>query len=48
MWLDVNSQRLTGALRAYERAGMRAVRQSMRYEKELCLGIDLTTRELNA
>jgi hypothetical protein len=41
-------QSLTGALPAYERAGMRVVPQSMRYEKELRPGIDLTTRELGA
>ena len=44
----MDSQSLTGALPAYERAGMRVVRQSMRYEKELRPGIDLTTRELSA
>jgi hypothetical protein len=48
MWLDVNSQRLAGALRAYERAGMRAVREFVTYEKELRPGIDPTTRELGA
>lgn len=44
--LDVDSQSLTGALRLYERAGMRAVEQSVTYEKELRPGIDLATREL--
>jgi ribosomal protein S18 acetylase RimI-like enzyme len=46
--LDVDSQSLTGALRVYERAGMRAVRQSVTYEKELRPGIDLATRTLTA
>jgi ribosomal protein S18 acetylase RimI-like enzyme len=46
--LDVDSQSLTGALRVYERAGMRVTRQSMTYEKELRPGIDLATRELLA
>jgi hypothetical protein len=46
--LDVDSQSLTGALRPYERAGMRVVWQSMSYEKELRPGVDLTTRELSA
>lgn len=36
------------ALRVYERVGMRAVRQSMNYEKEIRPGIDLATRELAA
>jgi ribosomal protein S18 acetylase RimI-like enzyme len=46
--LDVDSQSLTGALRVYERAGMRVVRQSVTYEKELRPGIDVATRELKA
>lgn len=46
--LDMDSQNLTGALRVYERAGMRAVRQAVSYEKELRPGIDLATRELAA
>jgi ribosomal protein S18 acetylase RimI-like enzyme len=46
--LDVDSESLTGALRLYERAGMRAVQQSVTYEKELRPGIDLATRELSA
>jgi ribosomal protein S18 acetylase RimI-like enzyme len=45
--LDVDSQSLTGAPRVYERAGMRAVRQSVTYEKELRRGIDVATRMLN-
>ncbi len=44
--LDMDSENLTGALRVYERAGMRAVRQSVFYEKELRPGFDLATREL--
>jgi ribosomal protein S18 acetylase RimI-like enzyme len=44
--LDMDSENLTGALRVYERAGMRAVRQSVFYEKELRAGKDLATREL--
>jgi mycothiol synthase len=44
--LDVDSQSLTGALRVYERAGMRPVRQSITYEKELRPGVDLATRKL--
>ena len=44
--LDMDSENLTGALRVYERAGMRAVRQSMSYERELRPGIDLATRQL--
>ncbi len=44
--LNVDSQSLTGALRVYERAGMRAIRQSIVYEKELRPGIDLATRSL--
>jgi mycothiol synthase len=46
--LDVDSQSLTGAMRVYERAGMRGVRQSIDYEKELRPGIDLATRALAA
>lgn len=44
--LDMDSQNLTGALRVYERAGMRAVRQFVWYEKELRAGTDLATRTL--
>jgi ribosomal protein S18 acetylase RimI-like enzyme len=44
--LDMDSENLTGALRVYERAGMRAVRQSLSCEKELRAGIDLATRSL--
>jgi ribosomal protein S18 acetylase RimI-like enzyme len=46
--LDMDSQNLTGALRVYERAGMRPIRQSVTYEKELRPGIDLATRELSS
>ncbi len=46
--LDVDSESLTGALRVYERAGMRVVQQSINYEKELRPGIDLATRSLAA
>jgi ribosomal protein S18 acetylase RimI-like enzyme len=46
--LDVDSQSLTGALRVYERAGMRVVRQTVTYEQELRPGIDLATRALTA
>ncbi len=46
--LDVDSESLTGALRLYERAGMRAVQQSVTYEKELRPGIDLATRKPSA
>jgi hypothetical protein len=42
----MDSENLTGALRVYEGAGMRAVRQSVFYEKELRPGTDLATREL--
>lgn len=44
--LDMDSQNLTGALRLYKRAGMRAVRQLMRYEKVIRPGVDLATRHL--
>lgn len=46
--LDMDSQNLTGALRVYERAGMRAVRQSVIYERILRDGRDLATRQLAA
>lgn len=44
--LDMDSENLTGALRVYERAGMRATRQSVVFERELRPGRDLATREL--
>lgn len=46
--LDMDSENLTGALRVYERAGMRPVRRSVIYEQELRAGKDLATRELAA
>jgi mycothiol synthase len=46
--LDMDSENLTGALRVYERAGMRATRQSVFYDKELRAGTDLATRALEA
>jgi len=42
--LLVDSGNLTCALRLYERAGMRAFRAQIVYEKELRAGIDVTTR----
>jgi len=42
--LFVDTGSLTGAVRLYERAGMRAVRQEFVYEKELRPGKDLVTR----
>jgi ribosomal protein S18 acetylase RimI-like enzyme len=44
--LDMDSENLTGALRLYERAGMRVIRRSFTYELELRPGKDLVTREL--
>ena len=44
--LLVDTGSLTGALRLYERAGMRPIRQQFVYEKELRPGRDLVTREL--
>jgi len=44
--LDMDSENLTGALRLYERAGMRVVRRTLSYEKVLRDGRDLVTREL--
>lgn len=44
--LLVDTGSLTGALRLYERAGMRPIRQQFVYEKELRAGEDLVTREL--
>jgi len=44
--LGVDAASLTGATRLYERAGMRPVRQSDLYEKELRPGRDLTTQGL--
>jgi ribosomal protein S18 acetylase RimI-like enzyme len=42
--LLVDSDNLTGALRLYERAGMRVFRTQIAYEKELRAGVDITTR----
>ncbi len=44
VYLGVDAQSLTGATRLYERAGMRAVRQSTVYEKELRPGRELSTQ----
>jgi len=44
--LGVDAASLTGATRLYERAGMRPIRQSDLYEKELRPGRDLTTQGL--
>ncbi len=44
--LSVDTQNLTGATRLYERAGMRAIRRSDRYEKELRPGVDLSVQAL--
>jgi len=44
--LDMDSENLTGALRLYERAGMRVIRRMYSYEKELRPGKDLATRSL--
>ncbi|MDD5264104.1 MAG: N-acetyltransferase [Candidatus Bipolaricaulis sp.] len=46
--LDVDAESLTGALRLYERAGLRVIRQELNYEKVLRPGKDLATRELPA
>lgn len=42
--LGVDAYNLTGALRLYERAGMRAYRQFNTYEKELRPGVELSTQ----
>jgi mycothiol synthase len=44
--LGVDAQSLTGALRLYEKAGMRVQRQRNRYEKELRPGKDLSTQSV--
>ncbi len=46
--LDMDSENLTGALRLYERAGMRVIRQQAVYEKELRSGTDLALRDLGS
>ncbi len=45
--LGVDAYNLTGALRLYERAGMRVFRQNNVYEKELRPGVDLSTQVLS-
>lgn len=42
--LGVDADSLTGALRLYENAGMRATRRYDRYEKELRPGVELSTQ----
>jgi ribosomal protein S18 acetylase RimI-like enzyme len=44
--LDVDSESLTGALRLYERAGLRVIRQELSYEKVLRPGNDVAVRML--
>lgn len=44
--LGVDAQNLTGALRLYEKAGMRVRHRSICYEKELRPGEDLTTQSV--
>ncbi len=44
--LGVDSQNLTGALRLYQRAGMHMAHENVSYEKELRVGVELSTREL--
>jgi mycothiol synthase len=46
--LGVDAQSLTGAVRLYERVGMRAVRQWDSFSKELRAGRDLATMTLDA
>ncbi len=45
--LDVDASSLTGAVRLYERAGMREVRRHDRYEKELRPGKELMTTDIS-
>jgi mycothiol synthase len=42
--LDVDANSLTGATRLYEQAGMRAVGQTIFFEKELRAGVDLAVK----
>jgi mycothiol synthase len=42
--LGVDAQNLTGALRLYEKAGMRVYRKNNTYEKELRPGVELSTQ----
>jgi len=46
--LDMDSENLTGALRLYEKAGMRVIRQMIQFERELRPGIDLVRRSLDS
>jgi mycothiol synthase len=45
--LGVDASSLTGAIRLYERAGMRVVLQHDKYEKVLRDGVDLITKEVS-
>ncbi|MBO0780980.1 MAG: GNAT family N-acetyltransferase [Ktedonobacteraceae bacterium] len=47
VYLGVDAQSLTGAVRLYERAGMHVVRQFNRYEKELRAGKELSTQTVD-
>ena len=44
--LGVDSQNLTGATRLYHRAGMHVARETISYEKELRVGVELSTQTL--
>jgi mycothiol synthase len=44
--LDVDASSLTGAMRLYHKAGMREIRQTIFFEKELRPGIDLATQAI--
>jgi|SRR5579883_3274738 len=44
--LGVDSQNLTGATRLYRRAGMHVARETITYEKELRVGVELSTQTL--
>jgi mycothiol synthase len=44
--LDVDADNLTGAKRLYEQAGMRTIRQTIFFEKELRAGINLATQAI--
>jgi mycothiol synthase len=44
--LDVDAESLTGATRLYEQAGMRVIRQTIFFEKELRAGVDLATQAI--
>jgi hypothetical protein len=46
--LDVDADSLTGAIRPYEKAGMRAIRLSIFFEKELRPGTDLATQRIES